>query len=110
MHVNAKGPRMFAQRAFPFRSSLELVTQCELHYARVGEQSTVHAKGAGGDVGCNRLDIESLQVGHVENFPTEQQGVRLPKWQLPTLAESEVQTGKARASHRISGATLTGKV
>ena len=55
---------------------LELEAQCELHHARVRQQTGVIAEVTGiGDRQVQALDVEARQVQCVEHVPTELQAL-----------------------------------
>src|SRR5713226_6556438 len=48
-----------------------------------------------------RQDVESVEIGHVENLPAELQTVAFPR-HLPALAQGHIQTGVAIPADHIS--------
>src|SRR3989442_15611349 len=109
MTTKRKG-RKPAPMSLPLRTLSKFITQRKLHHARIGKQSTVRTERTRRDVGRNRLDVEALQVGNVEDLPSEWQTLRLRMRHFPGFTKSEVQASKAGASNRVAVAALAGQV
>src|SRR5579864_6299641 len=99
----------------PLSSRLELVTQGELHHARLCQQSGVVAE-LGWDLlqrsdtgAClrsqSRERIEPVQVRHIEYFPPELHTLSLPR-HSPPLVQCHVQAGETISSNHIARAGL----
>src|ERR1700687_2565948 len=92
-------------------SRLELVAQCELHYARIGGKPCVLAERRAGEVhgGIDAERIETHGVQHVEDCPSQLQGVTFRIRHLPAFAEAHVEAEVAGAAQEITLSGFTGE-
>src|SRR5712692_7464393 len=89
---------------------LELVAQCELHHAWVGQQPSVIAKGGRNvQFGGNRLHVEAIRVSHVEDLPADLESLFLAPRHVEMLRQTHVDVEKAIAPDLVASARFAGE-
>ena len=95
-------PSLVAAPGGPFaRPTSEFIPQRELHHAGLSEEPGVITKVArglfkgGSTVAEASQNVETREIGNIEDFPAELEAVGLAVRHFPTLAETHVPPGEA---------------
>ena len=89
----------------------ELVSQRELHNARVRQQASVLPEGCRiVDVGVHGLDVKARGIGNVKHLPAELEAMVLGVRHLPALAEPRVEAEEAIAANVVPCAGFSREV